>query len=161
MFLSVTEGSWVETRSKAFLGASQWGEHVPGGAVLLQNCDICSPFGHTQAHTHTPASSTAHMLRECSWALSFPTHSTTHSQAGLSLLPAAGRGSACDTQLPCDLLRSQEKAWARLCLCLCLCLREHTCVPGKGGGGTEQELASTVPPPKIIQPSQLEPRFIL
>lgn len=26
----------------------------PSEAVLLQNCDICSPLGHAQAHTHTP-----------------------------------------------------------------------------------------------------------
>lgn len=105
---------------------------------------------------HTPASSTAHMLQECSWVLSFPTLSIMHSQAGAQP-PAAGHGSVCDTQLCCDLLRNQEKA------CACLCLQEHMCVPGKGGGGTEQEPVSTVPPspPKIIKPSQLEPRFIL
>lgn len=88
-FLYITEGSWVEMRSKAYLGASQRGEHVPGGAVLLQNGEICSPFGHAQVHTHTPASPTAHTLQE-----RFPTlhhhaqpgrHSATHCRWWLCL----------------------------------------------------------------------------
>lgn len=33
-----------------------------------------------------------------------------------------------------------------MCLCLRLCLQDHLGLPGKGGGGKEQESASAMPP---------------
>lgn len=53
MLLYVTEGSWVETRSKTYLGASQRGEHVP--VVLSSSTTVTfAPHSATHRRIRTP-----------------------------------------------------------------------------------------------------------